>query len=151
MTQLAVRGADRPALVDDRYEHLARYQWKLDRNGYVIRSAKGRKIMLHHVVMAEAPSAGLVRDHINRDKLDNRLCNLRWVSRADNNRNRSAASRNATGFRGVRLDPASGRYLARIQTGGVAVVREWFDTPEAANDHLTAVRRTIFPVSNEAA
>ena len=40
-------------------------------------------------------------DHINRDKLDNRICNLRWVSRQTNGRNQSLSKNNTSGQQGV--------------------------------------------------
>lgn len=150
MIEIAVRGSDVPALVDDQWADLTRYTWKL-RNGYAIRSAKGEKIAMHHVVMGATPSFGMVRDHINRNRLDNREVNLRWVTRAENNRNRNAAAKNRTGFRGVRFCQAKGQYLATIQTGGKAVFRKWYDDPVAANDDLVALRPSIFPTSTEAA
>jgi hypothetical protein len=40
-------------------------------------------------------------DHINQNRSDNRLENLRWVSRKDNNRNRCMNKNNTTGNQGV--------------------------------------------------
>lgn len=42
---------------------------------------------LHHEVIGK-PEGLLVVDHINRNKLDNRLSNLRFVTRSENNKNR---------------------------------------------------------------
>ncbi len=50
-------------------------------------TSKGRKVYLHHIVIGR-PEGSLVVDHINRDKLDNRLCNLRFVTKSENNKNR---------------------------------------------------------------
>lgn len=44
---------------------------------------------------------GKVRDHINRNKLDNRKRNLRCVSYSDNNKNVDKAGRNCYGVTGV--------------------------------------------------
>lgn len=54
-------------------------------NGY-------RKNNLIHIWVAEQflepkPQSNYLCDHINRDKLDNRAENLRWVSRSDNFKN----------------------------------------------------------------
>ncbi len=40
-------------------------------------------------------------DHINRDRTDNRLCNLRWVSHAENNDNKCVKKSAKSGFRGI--------------------------------------------------
>ena len=47
-------------------------------------------------------------DHINRDRTDNRLCNLRWVSHAENNDNKAVKTRAKSGIRGVSHIPRRG-------------------------------------------
>jgi hypothetical protein len=74
---------------------------------------------------------GLVVDHINRDKTDNRACNLRWVTVAANGRNRGVFTN--TGERYI-----SRTYKLTINTPRV---RMYFDTLEeavAARDKILA-------------
>jgi len=52
-------------------------------------------------------------DHINHNKLDNRLENLRWVSHKDNGRNRSMNTNNTSGNQGIVFDKYNNRWLAR--------------------------------------
>jgi hypothetical protein len=44
-------------------------------------------------------------DHINHDRADNSLENLRWVSQSTNSRNQSLRSANTTGFQGIQHRP----------------------------------------------
>lgn len=80
------------AMVDNDYdgEYFSQYRWRLNPKGYVVRpewnEGKQVYIYLHHEVMSKPP-VGLVRDHINRDKLDNRSCNLRWATHSESRRN----------------------------------------------------------------
>lgn len=55
-------------------------------------------------------------DHVNGSKGDNRISNLREVSRQQNSCNRSRRVDNKTGVTGVVL--RSGKYIARIQVNG---------------------------------
>jgi|GEM_PF-2270514 len=147
MIELNVAGSNAPALVDDAWAHLAQYKWKLDKNGYVERRSAGRHILLHQVVMPGDRWPTMVRDHISRDKLDNRLANLRWVTPAGNAQNRGAHRCNGVGVRGVRYDRSKGMYLARVQHNGKAVARQWFASLKDAEAYLSHVRPAIFPLS----
>ncbi|MBO9377687.1 hypothetical protein GG804_13000 [Sphingomonas histidinilytica] len=147
MIQLTVAGSNRPALVDDDFAQLKAYRWRLDREGYVMRKSAGRRVYLHHVVLPGSRYPAFVRDHVNRDKMDNQRGNLRWLPAAHSPQNRDACPKNKTGFRGVRFDDQSGRYLATVQHNGKAVVRKWFDDPVAADAYLRARRPAILPAS----
>lgn len=68
-------------------------------------------------------------DHINGVKDDNRLSNLRSVSRAQNLQNiTEASSRSKSGLRGVYLDPRRGRWRAEIRAHGVVRYLGSFDS-----------------------
>ena len=145
MIELTVVGANRPALIDDDMAHLARYSWRLHKDGYVCRKSHGNRIYLHQVVLPGDRYPDFVRDHISRDKLDNRSENLRWLTLAESTQNRDVCKRNATGIRGVRFDDSKGMYLARVQSNGKAIIREWFHDPDEAAKFLAARRSTVLP------
>ena len=83
-------------------------------------------------------------DHINGDRADNRLSNLRSVSRVDNNRNRRLNRNNTTGSAGVkRLE--NGRWTARIRVDGRSYWLGTFDTKtEAAEVRYAAQKQYGF-------
>lgn len=53
-------------------------------------------------------------DHINGDGLDNRWCNLRDVTRQENNRNTRLLKNNSSGFCGVSWSKKSKKWLVQI-------------------------------------
>jgi hypothetical protein len=71
--------------------------------GYLKIKIKGRSFMAHRVAWflyyGKAPEMEL--DHINGDRADNRICNLREVTRAENNYNRSHRVNQTTGYVGI--------------------------------------------------
>lgn len=69
-------------------------------------------------------------DHINGDKQDNRLCNLRLSNNLDNMRNRGKNKNNSSGYNGVYN--SGKRYRARIKVKGKLINLGTFDTIEEA-------------------
>lgn len=60
-------------------------------------------------------------DHINGNRLDNRLVNLRDVVNAENARNSAMTSRNTSGVNGVYLHNQTGKWCAQIDAFGKTV------------------------------
>lgn len=63
------------------------FKWYISR-GYARAFIGGKnRIYMHKLLKQVSPN--FFNDHINRNRLDNRKCNLREVSRLENNRNRT--------------------------------------------------------------
>lgn len=82
--------------------------------------------LLTHGVMPEGQI-----DHINGDRSDNRLTNLRLATPSLNQCNRGATSNNRTGFKGVHRHRR--RFAAQIWHEGKKNHLGSFPTPEAAH------------------
>ena len=111
----------RYAIVDaEDYPALAKYKWhaQLSKNGtvcYAVRNVGRKTIMMHREIMK--PPAGFVVDHINHNGADNRRCNLRVCTQAENVRNcrgRGTGSR----YKGVRPRREQNKWQARIAING---------------------------------
>jgi len=88
-------------------------------HGYVRLWYEGRREFLHRLVCPCPP--GKQVDHINRDKRDNRACNLRAVTPAVNRLN-SSSVRSSSGWRGVHRDRSRLRARVRCCYGQAMVV-----------------------------
>lgn len=60
-------------------------------------------------------------DHINHDRIDNRICNLRQTSRRENCRNSSLSRRNTSGHAGVTWCRQTNKWMAQIHPDGRCV------------------------------
>jgi len=84
---------------------------------------KVRKHFRVHRLVAEAfldnPNDCKYVDHIDGDRTNNNVENLRWCSNAENQMNKVKSSKNTSGFKGVSLDRSSGKWQVRIKVGGV--------------------------------
>lgn len=115
----AVMSSDKVAgiLVDKEIaEKVANRRWCIDSAGYPLANIQGEQVRLFDCVMAlngyEKPN-GCYVDHINQDKLDNRLINLRFVSPTESSRNMPMRNDNTSGFTGVSRNK-KGTYRAYI-------------------------------------
>lgn len=94
--------------------------------GYLQLSFRNTKIQKHRYIYQIFHQCRLTPnqqlDHINNDKLDNRIDNLRLVSNAENNQNKNTRIDNPTGRTGVRqYTDKNGKiwYIAGITKNGV--------------------------------
>jgi hypothetical protein len=82
-------------------------------------------------------------DHVNRDKLDNRLCNLREATAQQNTHNRRGDRDSKTGLKGV-YPRRNGRcFEAAIMRDGKLNYLGQFPTREAASAAYTAAARRL--------
>ena len=90
--------------------------WYKDKDGYLIScyyfNGRCRFVRFHRIVMDAKPWQ--VVDHINKNRADNRKCNLRCCRRSENDRNRSIYSTNTSGVTGVYFDRKRGKWAASI-------------------------------------
>lgn len=98
-------------LVDDNDAQLVSgVTWRITDRGYVRGSTGGRREFLHRLIVAAMP--GQLVDHINGDKLDNRRCNLRIATHAENMRNRRVSR---SGVKGAKWKPRDRKWEASIK------------------------------------
>lgn len=89
----------------------------LSSQGYRLISVKGTVYRAHRLawlyVYGAFPTSDL--DHIDGDRDNNRIANLRLATKTENSRNRRVAPDNATGFKGVtRATGCKSRFQAHI-------------------------------------
>jgi hypothetical protein len=77
-------------------------------------------------------------DHINLNRADNRIANLRPASRTQNQLNREKSPTNKSGFKGVSLRKGTGKYVAQASYEGKKYHLGLFDTPEQASEAYKA-------------
>lgn len=96
------------------HERVSKYKWS-ERGGYANHAALGS---LHKVIIGKRPEGipeAYVIDHVNRDKLDNRRENLRWVSTSFNIFNTNTKPGSSSKFRGVRWCIHKEKWIARFR------------------------------------
>ena len=97
-------------------EEVEKHKWRVG-GGYVSTKVRGKACFLHHLVAGKPPK-GVRTDHTNRDTLDNRRENLRFVTSSQNCMNRTVRSDSTSGITGVYWKPAIGKWVAQITASG---------------------------------
>lgn len=91
-----------------------------DKHGYQTGMLLGLRFFAHRIAWAHVhlawPSDEI--DHINHDRSDNRIANLRPVDRTENRRNISRNQNNKSGVCGVHWAPHVQKWVAQISVGG---------------------------------
>lgn len=113
------------ALVDEGdIEVLSRYRWKILKASGKLYACRSRKLpgkkhvtLLMHRAILDAPK-GLNVDHRNGNGLDNRRCNLRLATDAENQRNRGVAF-GTSRFKGVHWNKPRKIWHSQIANGEI--------------------------------
>lgn len=107
-------------ILNPRWANKERVGWIND-SGYWIVGLFGGQYRLHRLawlyVYGYFPKEEI--DHINGDRTDNRLCNLREANRAQNSRNLKRKTSNTSGYIGVCFCKSTGRYVVHIRINGI--------------------------------
>ena len=152
------------AVVDDEdFERIAASKWSVlltPTSGYAVRNAptvdgvRGM-IWMHHEIMGSPTAERL--DHVNGNGLDNRRCNLRQASKAENGRNRRINANNTSGFKGVvrhgakwkaQTSDADGRVYLGLHETKIAAARAYDDFARSRFGSFAALN---FPSEGERA
>lgn len=144
------------AIVDDAdFESLSKYRWHMKINGhnrYARRCFRDVDklvtLMMHEAVVGKAPD-GLITDHINRNSLDNRRSNLRFVTPSGSTQNRGLVTYNTSGVRGVFFDRTLKTWRVQIKRGGKKVFGQSFKTFEEAVPVAIAKRLELLPYATD--
>lgn len=119
----------------------------LNSNGYVTVCVATKLFRAHRVAWALANGSWPVGDidHIDGDRTNNRLLNLRQASRGANMQNqRKARSNSKIGMLGVSRNRA--RWMSRIKVDGITHHIGTFDTPALAHEAYVQRKRELHPM-----
>jgi hypothetical protein len=109
---------------DDRYFELVKFNWKIDCNGYAL--GKIDKLSRMHRFLMK-PKNNEIVDHINGNRLDNRLSNLR-ISNSNYNNHNKIKKFGTSKYLGVSIHKQSNKFIARIRKDGKQIHIGLFET-----------------------
>ena len=127
------------------FEWLNRHRWQTTggTTGYVRSTIRGKNVFMHRLIMN--PPAGMVVDHINGNRQDNRRGNLRVCTQAENLRNRRSC-RGTSRFKGVHWNAKIRKWVASICLNRKIMHLGYFDDEiEAARAYDRKARELFGP------
>lgn len=105
----------------------------VDPRGYSYININGKNYLEHRLIfMMHHGFLPKFIDHIDTDKSNSRIENLRQATGSQNQWNRGAPRNNALGIKGVRFH--KGKFLAHITVNKIQKHLGCFDTPEDAHE-----------------
>ena len=115
--------------------------------GYRVVMVCGHKLRAHRIVWAlhhgSWPAGDI--DHIDGNRSNNRITNLRDVSHQYNRQNQRQERASKTGARGARQFKGRGRFAAQISVNGRTRYLGTYDTAEQASAVYWAAKRALHP------
>jgi hypothetical protein len=112
-------------------------------DGYTRISIDYKRYLLHRLIFLYHYgylTHGLQIDHIDADKSNNRIDNLREVTGSQNMYNSKIRSNNKSGVKGVYWNEARRKWYPQIKVNGKYVLRGYYDTIEEAKAVIEKAR-----------
>lgn len=114
-------------------------------NGYVYIGIEPYAYLAHRLawlfVHGHWPEGNL--DHINGDRSDNRIANLRSANHTENAQNQGMRSDNTSGFKGVSWHKQRHRWVAAITKDYKKISLGLYDTADEAHEAYIAAKQVI--------
>ncbi len=128
------------AIVDDKYHETltAMASWCYQSPGYAAARINQRLVLMHRVIAALewGPSVREV-DHRDRNRLNNRVANLRYASNSGNHMNKGPRCDNTSGYKGVFWHKGARKWMAQVKYEGtthyLGLFRSKHDAAKAYN------------------
>lgn len=118
------------------------WRWSLRSGGYVHRGTNSRgHYFLHRELLGCVEGDGVVVDHINRNRLDNRRSNIRATTKQGNGQNSSSQRGKSSQYRGVHWSKTSKCWIVQVKVDGRAKHIGRFTDEEEAARAAQAARR----------
>jgi HNH endonuclease len=140
---IGIHSGGRSALVDaSDVAFLSQFKWFVSVQGYPSARVNKQTVTMHRLLLGE--NGRLSVDHFNRNKLDNRRANLRWVTCAANIANTGVRRNCVSGFKGVRQARKGGMWHAQIRVRGRGQFLGAFTSPEQAAQAFSAAHLALY-------
>lgn len=127
---------DRTQIDIDMIDHVKDLKWYLKENGYVATNKTtnfNQYIHLHQFIFNKNEKEEIFEvDHIDGNKLNNRLSNLRMATRSQNEQNKGLRNHNTSGVTGVRFTKERGDWHAGIAVDGKRIHLGYFNSFDEA-------------------
>lgn len=117
----------------------------IEASGYVRTTLNGKRYSIHRIVyLMQHGYMPKEIDHINGNKSDNRIENLREVSRSENNVNRGSFKQNKSGYKNVSWHKLESKWQVQLKINKKAKHFGYFDDLELADLVATEARDKYF-------
>ena len=109
-------------------------------------NGKWKSFTVHRLVgnaFLENPDEKPMIDHIDENKANNNVKNLRWATSKDNHYNQGKYKNNTSGFKGVTFNKKDNKYISRIIINGKRTSLGYFESAEEASKAYEAKAKVI--------